>query len=190
MADWITLDKDSGTGNGVVHAIIAIRHTGRLERQAQLTFRTQDGVSEQVRTIVQSGRPEFVSIPSTLILPKEGGKLTLVGTSNSPRLQIMVNLEDLLIPTPVFYTANGNEAENDEPIEGDPGATEEFTFVVEWDDVQPNETTEPLTSSIEVRTDNNQRATCEVIQPNMYQNLTANGVNLRTASNEQIRVLA
>lgn len=188
MSNWIQIDRTSGTGNGVVHVTIPKRNTGRLARTTTLTFHADGGVIAPVRTIVQSGRPEFVDVPSQIIIPKEGGRLVLTGNSNSPILEFSITLGSLIIPTPVIYDVNGTiVAENREAIPNDPGATETYTFNVDWE-IQGNLTTDDLSSTIVVTADNGMVAECQVIQPRTYENVTANNVNLRTKSNKNIWV--
>lgn len=189
MSNWIQLDRTSGTGNDVVHVTIPERNTGRLARTATLTFHADGGVIDPIRTIVQSGRPEFVDVPSQIIIPKEGGRLVLTGNSNSPKLELAVTLGSLIIPTPDIYNVNGTiVAENGEAIPNDPGATETYSFSVDWGLIEPNLTTDDLSCTVIVETDNGMVAECQVIQPRTYENVTANDVNLRTKSSENIWV--
>ena len=188
MANWIQIDRTSGTGNGVVHVTIPERNTGRLARIATLTFHADGGVIDPVRTIVQSGRPEFVDTPSQIVVPKEGARLILTGNSNSPRLTISIEPDNMYIATPPSYDVNGVIVDNGETIPNDPGATATYSFGVDLWEIQENLTTDDLSCTIIVTADNGMVAECQVIQPRTYENVTANDVNLRTKSSENIWV--
>ena len=83
-ASWVTPNKQAGSGNDTV-SWTGSAHTGRNTRTTTATF-SASGVEDKVLTIKQAGKPEFVDLADTATVSKDGGSLTISGTSNSPKL--------------------------------------------------------------------------------------------------------
>lgn len=130
-AGWLDLDKTSGSGNGVVNAAANTVNTGRNARQTTITFKAVN-CSDVPRTVLQKGTLENVNIQSQASSASEGQTLTLTGKSNSAKLTFSLGTGDLVLTIPSSYKVNGVNTSNGASIGGDPGATSEYDFSIEF----------------------------------------------------------
>ena len=80
---------------------------------------------------------------------KGGGTITIQGKSNSSKLTFDWVGESYEVELPAQYTAAGLPTNNGTAIDGDPGASAEYTFVIEL--VVPlNDTIEEVTRTLKV----------------------------------------
>lgn len=126
---WLNVTPQSGSGNETL-SNSANEHTGRVARTGTVTV-TGVGVSTPATyQVTQSPKSEFVSFDNgtEMSAPKDGGAVTVTGTSNSSKLSFKWSgsVPDVSIPS--TYAANGSSANNSQAISGDPGATSQFTF--------------------------------------------------------------
>lgn len=157
---FITLDKDGGNGNDTVTASANSNNTGRNARQVQVTF-SAVGVEDVVRTILQRGKGEATAIQSTAAAQKTGQTLTLTGASNSKNLTFSKANDNIGLTIPASYMANTVQTNNGADIAGDPGATAEYPFSIQFT-VPANETITPKTCQIVVTDDGGNAYTCTI----------------------------
>lgn len=160
-ASWNNVNPSTGSGDVVVNVGGSV-HTGRQQRVSTPTFKAV-GVTDQVLTVTQKAKAEFVSI-SDVSAGKEGGNVTVTGKSNSSKLTFSLGAGDITLILPEKYSAAGAETTNGNAIEGDPGASAEFDFSLTIT-VPMNETTEPKTRAINVVAAGGQSASATVSQP-------------------------
>ena len=164
-ASWLTKSKSSGSGNDTVSVGAGSNNTGRNARSTTLTFKAT-GVSDVERTVMQSGKPEFVTIDSTKSVSKNGVQtLTISGTSNSTKLTFSLASGGTLVLTlPSSYTANSVSTNNGAAITGDPGASAEYAFSISFSDIGENTSIGAKTAQLIVTDNAGNEATCTITQ--------------------------
>jgi hypothetical protein len=128
---WVSTSPATG---GSINTIITVtKHTGRTNRVGIVTFSVTAGGSKSATfTATQTAKAEFVSwAQSSYAATKNGGTITMTGTSNSPKLTFALKAGGSIVATiPTTYTANSTSVSNGSNITGDPGATAQFSFSV------------------------------------------------------------
>ena len=160
-ANWLQPSKLSGSGNDTVNVSALSNNTGRNARSTNLTFGAV-GVEDVIRTVNQTGKPEFGSFnSSTAAAAKTGQTLTLSGTSNSSELTFSKGTDNIGLTIPTTYTAAGITVNNGEAITGDPGATQEFAWSIQMI-VPENTGVDAKTCQIVVTDDAGHTSTCTI----------------------------
>lgn len=181
-ASWVSPNKTSGNGNDTV-AWTGQAHTGRSARQTTATF-SASGVESKTLTIIQAGKTEFVTIESTAAVSKDGGTLTITGTSNSSKLTFsLTGTNGIGLVLPAKYTANSVQTNNGTAIAGDPGAVAQYAFSITFTGIGENATVGSLTSQLTVTANGSQTATCDITQAagNAYLTIDPTTINLTAA---------
>lgn len=155
---FVTLDKDGGSGNSIVTASANSHNTGRVARQVVFTFSAVN-VTPVDKTLIQKGKGEASSIQSAAAAQKEGQTLTLTGTSNSRQLTFSKGTDNIGLTIPATYLANTVETANGAVIAGDPGATAEYPFAIQFT-VPANTDVDPKTCQIVVTDEGGNAYTC------------------------------
>ena len=129
---WISLSKNSGTGNDTVQ-VTAQSFTGRVKRTGTITGKTVKGGSDST-TVEQTGKAEHITITSEelVVVPATGQQVTIQGTSNSAALKVILSnisatVDSLKINGEIQEGWDGNSSIN---ITGDPGATAEYNWEI------------------------------------------------------------
>lgn len=131
FVNWLTVNPASGSGNGTVN-VSGSTYTGRVMRQTIIEVTAANVTPAQV-TVKQSGKSEFVSSnANSYTKEKEGGTLTIEGVSNSSALTFSLGTGDLDITLPASYTANGETTANGAGITGDPGASAQYNWSIQF----------------------------------------------------------
>lgn len=160
-ASWLTPSKLSGSGNDTVNVSANANNTGRNARTTNITF-SAVGVEDVVRTVSQTGKPEFGTFNnSSAASEKTGGTLTLSGTSNSSALTFSKGTDNIGLTIPESYTAAGITTTNGAAITGDPGATQEYAWSIQFT-IPANTGVDPLTCQIVVTDDAGHTSTCTI----------------------------
>ena len=160
-ASWLTPSKLSGSGNDTVNVSANANNTGRNARTTNITF-SAVGVEDVVRTVSQTGKPEFGTFNnSSASSDKAGGTLTLSGTSNSSSLTFSKGTDNIGLTIPESYTAAGITTTNGADITGDPGATQEYAWSIQFT-IPANTGVDPLTCQIVVTDDAGHTSTCTI----------------------------
>lgn len=159
-----TLTPKTGTGNAKV-SISCSERTGRVATSPVTFTAKMDGfsVSKSV-SVVQEGKPEFVTITSAtaVSVPNKGKVISITGITNSSKL--VIDTTDFgMAEVYSTYTANGDTAMNNMAIEGDPGASNEFTFTAQVS-VKENPGASSRTATITITTAGGQKATVLLTQ--------------------------
>lgn len=163
-AAWLQPSKNSGSGNDTVSVSALSSNTGRNVRSTSITFKAAN-CDDVIRTVNQAGKPEFVTLQSTAAITKDGGTLTITGTSNSSQLTFSLGSGGTLVLTlPASYTAAGVSTDNGAAIEGDVGATQEFAFSITFANIAENTSASELTKQIVVTDHAGNTSTCTVTQ--------------------------
>lgn len=161
---WLVPSKTSGSGNDTVNVTAGADNTGRNARSTNMTFKAAN-CEDVVRTVMQSGKPEFVSIQATAAIDKTGGTITITGTTNSSKLTFSLasgGTLDLTLPS--TYLANSVSTNNGDAISGDPGASQEFPFSIQFANVGANPTITAKSVQLIVTDDAGNTATCTITQ--------------------------
>lgn len=161
-ASWLTPSKLSGSGNDTVNVSANTNNTGRNSRSTTITFSAAN-CEDVVRTIIQAGKAETTTISSSAAVTKDGGTVTISGTSNSSKLTFSLGTGDLVITLPSTYTAAGSSVTNGSAITGDPGANQEYAFSIQFT-VSGNTSINPISKQIIVTDNGGHTATCTLTQ--------------------------
>lgn len=163
---FATIDPNTGNGNQVVK-VTGTPNTGRSARTVTATVQTT-GVGTPVQkalTINQAGATEFVTIDETATVPKEGGAITINGTTNSTKLTFtLAESQTLTLTLPETYKANSADTTNGTEIAGDPGNSASFAFTITFTDIPANATVGDLTTTLTVAAAGGQSDTCAITQ--------------------------
>ena len=161
---WLQPSKVSGSGNDTVNVTANADNTGRNARSTNMTFKAAN-CEDVVRQVTQAGKPEFVSIASAASIEKTGGTITISGTTNSSKLTFTLASGGTLVLTlPSTYNANSVSTNNGAAISGDPGATQEFPFSIQFANVGANPTITARSCQLIVTDDAGNTATCTITQ--------------------------
>jgi len=162
-ASWVEPNKTSGSGNDTV-SWTGSAHTGRTARQTTATF-SASGVDSKTLTIIQAGKTEFVEVSDTATVSKNGGTVTVSGTSNSSKLTFSLTGTNAIgLTLPSTYTANSVSTNNGAAISGDPGATQQYSFSITFTSIGENTSISSLTSQLTVTDNAGHTDTCTITQ--------------------------
>lgn len=154
-AAWLTVNPMSGSGNQTLQNT-GTEHTGREQRTTTVTGIASGVSPNRTYTVIQQPKAEFVSFDqSEVSVSKEGGTLTITGKSNSASLTFSIvdpneDDNDLSLDLPANYTAGGSSTANGAAITGDPGATAEYEFSIQFTGIPANATINELTAAVKV----------------------------------------
>ena len=163
-ASWLIPSKTQGAGNDTVNVTAGADNTGRNSRQTVMTFKAAN-CPDVERTVIQAGKPEFVSMQATAAIDKTGGTITITGTTNSSKLTfILASGGTLDLTLPSTYLANSVSTNNGAAISGDPGASQEFPFSIQFANVGANPTITVKSVQLIVTDDAGNTATCTITQ--------------------------
>lgn len=164
-ASWLIPSKTSGSGNDTVNVGAGSNNTGRNARSTNMTFKAAN-VPDVVRQVTQAGKPEFITIQSAASVAKEGVQtLTITGTTNSSKLTFALASGGTLdITLPSSYLANSVQNANGAAISGDPGATQEFPFSIQFTNIGANPTIVAKSVQLIVTDNAGNEATCTIMQ--------------------------
>ena len=163
-ASWLNPSKTSGSGNDTVNVTAAADNTGRNARSTNMTFKAAN-CSDVVRQVTQAGKPEFVTIDGTAAIEKTGGTITISGISNSKKLTFSLASGGTLVLTlPTTYTANSVQTNNGENITGDPGASQQYAFSIQFANVGANPDIVAKSVQLIVTDEGGHTATCTITQ--------------------------
>ena len=163
-ASGLVPSKTSGSGNDTVNVTAGADNTGRNARSTNMTFKAAN-CEDVVRQVTQAGKPEFVSIQASAAIDKTGGTITITGTTNSSKLTFSLasgGTLDLTLPS--TYLANSVSTNNGASISGDPGASQEFPFSIQFANVGANPTITAKSVQLIVTDDAGNTATCTITQ--------------------------
>ena len=161
---WLVPSKTSGSGNDTVNVTAGADNTGRNARSTNMTFKAAN-CEDVVRQVMQAGKPEFVSIQATAAIDKTGGTITITGTTNSSKLTFsLASGGTLELTLPSSYLANSVSTNNGAAIIGDPGASQEFPFSIQFANVGANPTITAKSVQLIVTDNAGNTATCTITQ--------------------------
>lgn len=163
---FVTVDPVSGSGDQAV-SISGDKHTGRLDRTANLIVVTNGGVQKAL-VVNQAAAAESVTSDSpTATVAKTGGNVTITGKSNSPKLTFAATPAEengLTLQLPENYTAAGKQTANGAIIADDPGATGEFVWSITISNVPANVFIEESVATLSVTAAGRQKAQVTITQ--------------------------
>jgi hypothetical protein len=164
-AQWLVPSKTSGSGNDTVNVTAGADNTGRNSRQTTMTFKAAN-CPDVERTVIQAGKPEFVTIESAKSVDKAGvATLTITGTTNSSKLTFaLASGGSLPLTLPSSYNANSVSTDNGAAISGDPGASAEFPFSIAFTSISATPTIAARSVQLIVTDNAGNTATCTITQ--------------------------
>lgn len=171
-ASWLKIDPASGSGNGQI-LNSAPAHTGRVARTTNVTVQGVGIAENEEYEVIQQAKAEFVTIDNgvEMAISKDGGSIEVSGQSNAKGL-----LFSWLTPEgcdePEYDADGGNSAnginypaatldstygvdtawypENGTAIDGDPGAANDYDFVMIVN-VPANDATKDVYRTLQVK---------------------------------------
>ena len=161
---WLVPSKTSGSGNDTVNVTAGADNTGRNARSTNMTFKAAN-CEDVVRQVTQAGKPEFITIAGTAAIEKTGGTITITGTTNSSKLTFsLASGGTLELTLPSTYLANSVSTNNGAAISGDPGASQEFPFSIQFANVGANPTITAKSVQLIVTDNAGNTSTCTITQ--------------------------
>lgn len=163
---FVTFNPGSGDGDQAV-TVTGEKYEGRVQRTLQVEFCSESGNVKKSTTINQSPAAEFVKIDSTASVGKEGGTVTINGTSNSTKLTFSLTPDEthpLTLEIPASYQAAGKATNNGATIADDPGATGPFAFSIVFSDIAENTDLNDLVNTLKVTAAGGQTANTVITQ--------------------------
>ena len=163
---FVTFNPGSGNGDQVV-TVSGEKYEGRVQRTLQVEFGAESGGVKKSATINQSPVAEFVKIDTTASVGKEGGTVTINGTSNSTKLTFSLTPDGdhpLTLELPANYQAAGKTTKNGATIADDPGATGSFAFSIVFSDIAKNTNVNDLVNTLKVTAEGGQTANTVITQ--------------------------
>lgn len=163
---FVTFNPGSGDGDQAV-TVSGEKYEGRVQRTQQVEFSAESGGVKKSATINQSPATEFVKISPTASVGKEGGTVTINGTSNSTKLTFSLTPDKthpLTLRIPTSYQAAGKATSNGAVIVGDPGATGGFAFSIIFSGIPKNADVNNLVSTLKVTAAGGQTANTVITQ--------------------------
>lgn len=163
---FVTFNPGSGDGNQAV-TVTGEKYEGRVQRTLQVEFSSESGNIKKSTTINQSPAAEFVKIDPTASVGKEGGTVTINGTSNSTKLTFSLTPDKthpLTLEIPASYQAAGKTTNNGATIADDPGATGPFAFSIVFSDIAENTNLNDLVNTLKVTAAGGQTANTVITQ--------------------------
>lgn len=163
---FVTFNPGSGDGDQAV-TVLGEKYKGRVQRKQQVVFGAESGSVKKAATINQAAAAEFVKIDPTASVGKEGGTVTINGTSNSTKLTFSLTPDEshpLTLQIPASYKAAGKATSNGAAIADDPGATGDFAFSIVFSGIAANATINDLVNTLKVTAAGGQTANTVITQ--------------------------
>lgn len=163
---FVTFNPGSGDGDQAV-TVSGEKYEGRVQRTLQVEFGAESGDVKKSATINQAPVAEFVKIDPTASVGKEGGTVTINGTSNSTELTFSLTPDEshpLTLEIPASYQAAGKATNNGAVIAGDPGATGGFAFSIVFSGIPENAYVDDLVNTLKVTAAGGQTANTVITQ--------------------------
>lgn len=163
---FVTFNPGSGDGDKAV-TVSGEKYEGRVQRTQQVEFGAESGSVKKTATINQAAAAEFVKINPTATVGKEGGTVTINGTSNSTKLTFSLTPDKshpLRLQIPATYLAAGKATSNGAVIANDPGATGSFAFSIVFSGIAANTSINDLVSTLKVTAAGGQTANTVITQ--------------------------
>lgn len=163
---FVTFNPGSGDGDQAV-TVSGEKYEGRVQRTQKVEFGAESGGVKKSATINQSPVAEFVKIAPTASVGKEGGTVTINGTSNSTKLTFSLTPDEthpLTLERPTSYQAAGKVTNNGAVIADDPGATGAFAFSIVFPNIAANTNVSDLVNTLKVTAAGGQTANTVITQ--------------------------
>lgn len=163
---FVTFNPGSGDGDQAV-TVSGEKYEGRVQRTQQVEFGAESGGVKKTATINQAAAAEFVKIAPTASVGKEGGTVTINGTSNSTKLKFSLipdKTHPLTLQIPAYYRAAGKTTSNGAVIANDPGATGGFAFSIVFSGIAANANINDLVNTLRVTAAGGQTANTVITQ--------------------------
>lgn len=163
---FVTFNPGSGDGDQAV-TVSGEKYEGRIQRKQQVEFGAESGSVKKAATINQAAAAEFVKINPIATVGKEGGTVTINGTSNSNKLTFSLtpdNSHPLTLQIPASYQAAGKATSNGAIIADDPGATGGFAFSIVFSGIAANTNINDLINTLKVTASGGQTANTVITQ--------------------------
>lgn len=186
---FVTFNPGSGDGDQAV-LVSGEKYEGRVQRKLQVEFGAESGGVKKSATINQAGVAEFVKIDPTASVGKEGGTITINGTSNSTKLTFSLTPDGshpLALEMPASYQAAGKATNNGAVIADDPGATGGFAFSIVFSGIAANTEINDLVNTLKVTAAGGRTANTVITQTagDPFLEIDKNVINLNTNGTTQ-----
>lgn len=163
---FVTFNPGSGDGDQAV-TVSGEKYEGRIQRTQKVEFSAESGGVKKAATINQAPAAEFVKMAPAVSVGKEGGTVTIEGTSNSTKLTFSLTPDKthpLTLEMPTSYQAAGKATSNGALIADDPGATGSFAFSIVFSGIAANININDLVNTLKVTAAGGQTANTVITQ--------------------------
>lgn len=138
---WIKLGTTSGSMNGT-STVTASEYTGRTQRGGTITAKTTGGATDTT-SVTQSGKAEFINVPTLTYNAAAKGSasdgsdtIQITGTANTANIKVAETTGKIISGASYKIQVNAVNDESwdgseDTGIDGDPGASAQFTFTID-----------------------------------------------------------
>lgn len=161
---WLSITPTSGSGNGTI-SNSSSSHTGRVKREGTVTVQGSGVATASTYKVIQTPLAEFVNFSNgaEMSANKAGGTITIEGKSNSSKLTFswVGSVTDVTLPS--TYTAAGETTNNGTAIDGDPGASAQYSYNIELN-IPENETIDEIDRVLLVTANGGQTAQITIKQ--------------------------
>ena len=160
---YVICTPGSGSGDTELTLTAKVANLGNRVNQTDNFTITAPGVTpNKTFSAILQAAAEFVSFDdgAEASVPKEGGTVVLDGMSNAAAITFAKGAADV---SAIAYQANGAAATSGADIEGDPGATKKFAFILTLDAAE-NTTISERTQQITATTKGTKSATITLKQ--------------------------
>ena len=161
-SSWCTVSPASGTGNKTV-SVSGTAHTGRVQRETDVTVETTTGSPKQTKVITVTQQPlaEFISGTTLYEIAFDRQGIGFRGYSNSKKLTLTFSG---MITTLRNFKVNDVESESGVNIAGDPGATAQYSWYLEAIGWGTNTTISKRTGTVTLTCEDTSKALVVTIQ--------------------------
>lgn len=165
---YVICTPGSGSGDTELTLTAKVANLGNRVNQTDNFTITAPGVTpNKTFSAILQAAAEFVSFDdgAEASVPKEGGTVVLDGMSNAAAITFAKGAGDIIAAdvSAIAYQANGAAATSGADIEGDPGATKKFAFILTLDAAE-NTTISERTQQITATTKGTKSATITLKQ--------------------------
>ena len=150
MASNVLVSPMAGQGNKTFTVTGKAPNTGRNVLNELFLVYSTNFLLQKNLTVKQAGKIEFLDINTAAVVDRNGGAVTITGTSNTDLINFSFLSNEIGLTLTGSYVANGKPANINQLVPFDPGATKEYTFSITFEDVDANTENHNLVSVLRV----------------------------------------
>lgn len=151
IPSYLSWVPETGTGNAQIKINSVNPHTGRTDRSTNVSGKIVGKTNAVTVTVLEKAADEFITPNSlTINVTKNSETIHVTGKSNSKRLTFTWGTNFGIADVTSFKVNNSATATSGTDIDGDPGATKEYTYDVTVV-VPKNETIKVRSATLQIK---------------------------------------